>query len=123
MRKDGRWEGRVVIGYEDLRHTFTTMALENGMDIKTLSAALGHISSETTIDVYSHITDKMRQQSAVRTCTNIMPYFFEVAKLIGTDSKIDCQISGAEAEILQIVDTTQPEIEPYKPKIRQTNSI
>lgn len=54
------------VRFHDLRHTFATMALEKGMNIKTLSAALGHISSETTIDVYSHITDKMRQQAAVR---------------------------------------------------------
>ena len=39
------------IRFHDLRHTFATMALENGMDIKTLSAMIGHISSETTVNV------------------------------------------------------------------------
>ena len=42
------------------------MALENGMDIKTLSAMIGHISAETTLNIYSHITDTMKQQAAVR---------------------------------------------------------
>ena len=39
------------IRFHDLRHTFATMALENGMDIKTLSAMIGHISAETTVNV------------------------------------------------------------------------
>ena len=41
------------------------MALENGMDIKTLSAMIGHVSAETTLNIYSHITDTMQQQAAV----------------------------------------------------------
>ena len=34
------------------------------MDVKTLSAIIGHISSATTIDIYSHITGAMQQQAA-----------------------------------------------------------
>ena len=34
------------------------------MDIKTLSAVIGHVSSAMTIDVYSHVTDQMRVQAA-----------------------------------------------------------
>ena len=34
------------------------------MDVKTLSAVIGHVSSATTIDVYSHVTDRMRVQAA-----------------------------------------------------------
>lgn len=41
------------------------MALENGMDVKTLSAMLGHVSSATTLDVYSHVTDTMQEKAAV----------------------------------------------------------
>lgn len=36
------------------------------MDIKTLSAVIGHVSSATTLNVYAHITDEMRQSAAAK---------------------------------------------------------
>ena len=54
-------------GYEqlpDLRHTFATLALQNGVDIKTLSQMLGHFSSGFTLDTYTHVTDRMQEQAA-----------------------------------------------------------
>lgn len=50
--------------FHDLRHTFATTALANGMDVKTLSAIIGHISSETTLNIYTHITDNMQRSAA-----------------------------------------------------------
>ena len=35
------------------------------MDVKTLSAMLGHVSAATTLDIYTHITDDMRLTAAV----------------------------------------------------------
>jgi hypothetical protein len=52
------------IRFHDLRHTFATTALEHGMDVKTLSAIIGYISSATTIDICSHITGAMQLQAA-----------------------------------------------------------
>ncbi len=54
------------IRFHDLRHTFATNALERGMDVKTLSAIIGHVSSATTLNVYAHVTDGMRQSAAAK---------------------------------------------------------
>ena len=54
------------VRFHDLRHTFATNALAYGMDIKTLSTILGHVSCATTLNTYSHVTDAMRQQAAVK---------------------------------------------------------
>ena len=91
------------VRFHDLRHTFATMALEHGMDVKTLSATIGHVSSATTLDIYSHITDTMQRQVAVR---------------------IDRKIGGADAQIPTVEpktrkDTTPIEFKPYTPKIRK----
>lgn len=50
--------------FHDLRHTFATASLEHGMDIKTLSTIIGHVSSATTLNTYTHVTDAMRQSAA-----------------------------------------------------------
>jgi hypothetical protein len=34
------------------------------MDVKTLSAVIGHVSAATTLDIYTHITDTMQQEAA-----------------------------------------------------------
>ena len=58
------WAGCPAARFHDLRHTFATSALEHGMDVKTLSTVIGHVSSATTLNVYAHVTDEMRQKAA-----------------------------------------------------------
>ena len=52
------------IRFHDLRHTFSVLALENGVDVKTLSAMLGHYSAGFTLDTYAHVTTSMQKQAA-----------------------------------------------------------
>ena len=52
--------------FHDLRHTFATISLENGDDIKTVSEMLGHATTTFTMDIYGHVSDRMRKQSASR---------------------------------------------------------
>ena len=40
--------------FHSLRHTFATRAIENGMDVKTLSEILGHANPNITLSVYTH---------------------------------------------------------------------
>jgi integrase len=50
----------------DLRHTFASMALAAGVDLKTVSTALGHSTISTTADVYAHVTDSLMRDAADR---------------------------------------------------------
>ena len=49
------------VRFHDLRHTFATMAIQNGVDVKPVANMLGHYSAEFTLDVYTHVTDEMRR--------------------------------------------------------------
>ena len=73
---------------------YNTMALENDIDIKTLSTMIGHISAETTLNIYnSHITDTMQQQASVR---------------------IDREIGGTDAQMPEPKPTKASEPAPTK---------
>jgi len=52
------------IRLHDLRHTFATMALQNGVDIKTVSWMLGHHDAGFTLRTYTHVTVAMQEQAA-----------------------------------------------------------
>nr|WP_308506242.1 tyrosine-type recombinase/integrase [uncultured Agathobaculum sp.] len=49
-----------------MRHSFATISLENGDDIKTVQSNLGHFAPSFTLKTYAHVTDKMQQMSANR---------------------------------------------------------
>ena len=79
------------------------------MDIKTLSTIIGHVSSETTLNIYSHVTDTMRTQAA---------------------EKIDREIGGTNASEAQSSSKPQntetspveEKFEPWKPKVRKSGT-
>ncbi len=97
------------IRFHDLRHTFATRSLENGMDVKTLSSIIGHVSAATTLDIYSHMTDTMQMQAAIN---------------------IDRKIGGTDAEMPEVEQTPKPNIKtqpapdfkPLERKIRKSGT-
>nr|WP_316622171.1 tyrosine-type recombinase/integrase [uncultured Ruminococcus sp.] len=52
------------IRFHDLRHSFATLSIEQGMDIKTISHMLGHTDAGFTMNTYMHVTDTMQQKVA-----------------------------------------------------------
>ena len=61
------------IRFHDLRHTFATMALQNGVDVKTVSSMLGHYSAGFTLDTYAHVTTDA-QLKAAQTMGSILSH-------------------------------------------------
>ena len=47
------------------------MALQNGVDVKTVSSMLGHYSAGFTLDTYAHVTADA-QLKAAQTMGNIL---------------------------------------------------
>ena len=44
-------------------HTLTTLSLKYGVDIKTLSGALGHYDAGFTLSTYTHATAGMKRDA------------------------------------------------------------
>ena len=59
------------IRFHDLRHTFATLALQNGVDVKTVSSMLGHYDAGFTLRTYTHAT-RQKQDEAAQTMGNFM---------------------------------------------------
>ena len=94
------------IRFHDLRHTFATTALANGMDVKTLSVMIGHISSETTLNIYTHITDNMQRSAA----NKIEQGFGRNEGNLSLEEQVPEQTAKTPVK---------PKFEPKQPKIRR----
>ncbi len=97
------------VPFHALRHTFATQALRYGMDVKTLASTIGHESVETTLNVYSHLTDE-GMKTAAKTIDRA------IGALTG-----DYEDENEENE--QIPKPTQRvKFEPYKSKTRRAGT-
>lgn len=50
----------------DLRHTFATLWLESGEDVKVLQEILGHSRIGQTLDTYAHVTSRLQADAMQR---------------------------------------------------------
>lgn len=65
----------------DLRHSYTSLMVASGVDLKTVSTALGHSSIRVTADIYAHLLPAMERSAAARLDRIIGSY--------ATDGKLD----------------------------------
>ncbi len=56
--------GAEHVRFHDMRYLFATLSLKHGVDVKTLSGALGHHSAGFTLNTYTHATAQMKQDAA-----------------------------------------------------------
>ncbi len=57
------YELQIPFNFHSLRHTHATMLIENGANIKTVQKRLGHSRLSTTMDTYTHVTEKMKTEA------------------------------------------------------------
>lgn len=58
-----------------LRHGYATMLFDAGIDVKTAQKWLGHADIKTTLDIYTHLSEKRQAQSAVKLFDYIDTHF------------------------------------------------
>ena len=54
------------VRFHDLRHSYAVVSFKSGDDAKTVQENLGHATAAFTLDVYGHVTEKMKRESAAR---------------------------------------------------------
>ncbi len=98
--------------FHELRHCFITSALSSGMDVKTLSASIGHVSARTTLDIYAHVTSAMQQNAA----NNIDRNMAGLSRTAGQDTSTR-QVSQSTAKTKAV-----EKFQPYTGKIRKSGT-
>lgn len=61
------------IRLHDLRHTWATLALSNGVNVKVVQERLGHASPQITLSIYSHVIEGMQRDAAKTVASLFAP--------------------------------------------------
>lgn len=48
-----------------MRHNYVTMYWKKGIDVYTASKLVGHKSIKTTMDIYTHLSDKQMDKAII----------------------------------------------------------
>jgi hypothetical protein len=54
------------IRFHDLRHTYASLLINNGENIKYISEQMGHASVQITLDRYGHLFPSARREAVLR---------------------------------------------------------
>lgn len=71
LKKAIKSSGVTKVTFHELRHTFITLSLSNGISEQTVATIVGHKDASFTLDRYTHVTDEM-QKKAAKTMNNFI---------------------------------------------------
>ena len=94
--------------FHALRHTFATRALESGMDIKVLSALLGHAQASTTLNLYGHVLPDHKKISMEKMRGNYM----SCSSIRGSSDDTSADVPQTQDPIISTMEDAQHNQEP-----------
>ena len=80
-----RTAGCPKIRFQDLRHTYASLLLEQGENIKYIQSQLGHSSPTVTLNIYAHLINPTNQEAACRLENSI--FQSTGSKMVATNKK------------------------------------
>ena len=54
------------IRFHDMRHTYSSLLIEQGENIKYIQTQLGHSSPVVTLEIYAHLMKPVNQEAAIK---------------------------------------------------------
>jgi len=87
----------------DLRHSYTSIMIAAGVNIKAISQSLGHANIGITLDTYGHLLPSMGRTAVERFDKFLKPWLVEaedVGKMSATGGDSDTRLEGFEPTTL-----------------------
>lgn len=92
--------------FHDLRHTFATMMIANGCDVRTVASYLGHASVSMTLNVYADVDPDAKRAAVSKVEDSFDLDFYEVSPQeleFGTQQQAP-QITFTEEQLLAMLE-------------------
>jgi len=82
----------------DLRHSYASLMLAAGVNVKVISESMGHANISITLDTYGHLLPGMTRTAAESFDKLLKPWISEknVGKMSATEDKSDARLEGFE---------------------------
>jgi len=89
----------------DLRHTYASIMLAAGVNVKAISQALGHANISITLHIYSHLLPGTGKAAAKKFDRLLEPWLSQdVGKMLATGEDLDTRLEGFEPTTLSSED-------------------
>ena len=89
------------IRFHDLRHTYASLLIEQGENIKYIQTQLGHSSPTVTLDIYAHLMKPTNQEAACRLEKTVLDG--TGSKTVATTGAGELAVTGEEKQALESI--------------------
>ena len=67
----------IICTPHELRHSYATILFDAGIDVKTAQTWLGHADINTTLNIYTHLSDRKKEESFRKLSDYFLTTFYD----------------------------------------------